>query len=677
MTKTKDCLSDIESLNKRYKEDITEKAFFGYPLASLLHAEDKLLAKDSPSVAYLSMEYGLAPNIYLGYEKAKMVAPKQDWQHDLFSNLRDIDYYVPLHVEKRPDMPIYSGGLGVLAGDTVKSAADLGISMVAIGILWHQGYFKQNLWFQYGQVPEPVQWDPEHFPGLVPLKTRVKIDLLQDVVHLKLWKYYVYSRDKSHVVPLILLDSNLPENTHKVSRLTAQLYRSDDAWLKILQRVVLGIGGIQALEALGYNIGCYHLNEGHAAFAFVEKAKGIAAEDQLKALQSQFVYTCHTPVVAGHDRFDLDLAAQVLPGEYMDVLRHHAVEPQQPQSINLTHLAMTVCTRVNAVSQKHGEVMRLQFPQFNEKIQAVTNGVHHSTWMSEPIAALLEEFSKQIGPWREDPTCLKEVTKLKSDGKFREGLWNAHRINKEALCKIFQNWKFREDVLTVCWARRLAGYKRPNMILHDLDRLLKIAKDIGGLQIILSGKAHPNDRVGVGFVNELLNRIDALEGQKDLLRVLMLDNYDTFLGKLLASSVDIWLNNPLPPFEASGTSGMKAIANGVVQLSTLDGWVVEAANHGIGKIFGYKPKPGEIGNEQDFKMDEDAAALYTALDKLSKLYLAARSTGPENPENAWVDMMIHCIAQAGFFNTHRMVREYQSKIWTLPKDHHAKSKAMA
>ncbi len=667
--KSKDPIALIESLGKRYKDDITEKYFFGYPMSSLLHAEEKLLSADSSSVAYFSMEYGLAPNIYHGFENAILAAPKPDRHQNMFSNLRNIDYFVPLQVEKRADLPIYSGGLGILAGDTVKSSADLGVSMVAVGILWNQGYFKQNLWWRYGQFPEPVEWNTEHFPGLVPLKTRITIPLLHETVQLKLWKYYMYSRDKKHVVPLVLLDTNIPENSEKIRSLTAQLYRSDDAWLKVMQRIVLGVGGIQALKALDYKVDCYHLNEGHAAFAFVEMAQGLN-EEQIKALESQFVYTCHTPVIAGHDRFDLELGAQILQQPAMDILRRYALEHPGSSTVNLTQLCIGVCSRVNAVSQKHGEVMRLQFPAYAQKIQAITNGVHNATWISDAIANALEKFDKQIGPWRENPTRLKDVAKLKDNKGFREAIWDAHQENKRALCQRFEKWRIKEDILTVTWARRLAGYKRPTMILHDLERLLEVAHSIGGLQIFMAGKAHPNDTVGFGYVNEILNQIDALEPHKDILRIVMLDNYDTFWGKTLASSVDIWLNNPLPPFEASGTSGMKAIANGVLQLSTLDGWVVEAADAEIGKIFGYRAKQGEVGNEEDFRMDADAKSLYKALEEMGIAYRAAHAMSAGEPSNAWVTQMIHCIEQSGFFNTHRMVEEYRSKIWTLKHTHH-------
>jgi glycogen phosphorylase len=209
----------------------------------------------------------------------------------------------------------------------------------------------------------------------------------------------------------------------------------------------------------------------------------------------------------------------------------------------------------------------------------------------------------------------------------------------------------------------LAGYKRPHLILHDLKSLLTVAERCGGMQIVLAGKAHPNDRIGFEFVKEILDRIDELENHKDLIRVIMLENFDTFWGKLLSTSVDIWLNNPLPPFEASGTSGMKAILNGVPQLTTLDGWVVEAAHQDIGRTFGYSPKGGEIGNEGDWKMDDDAKALYQTLEEMGTLYRDSAAKGPGDQKNAWVTMMIHCVAQAHHFNTHRMLKDYQSNIW--------------
>lgn len=658
-------IAQIENWEERYQDDIDEKTFFGRSMAVIKKAEEKLLAPEIRSVAYFSMEYGLAPNIYHPFKAVKSVNPKNmHYDHEVFSNMRAMDYFHGLHVERPPDLPIYSGGLGVLAGDTLKSSVDLGVSLVGIGILWHEGYFEQKFLFHDGQVPLAMLWDPNYFPGLIPLKHRVKIQLKSDTIHLKLWKYYVYSHDEKHVVPLVLLDANLPENSDEIRKLTHRLYRSDSEWWKFLQRTILGMGGIQALEALGYAIDWYHLNEGHAAFAYIEKACGLNDKER-EDLQKKFGYTCHTPVAAGHDRFSLHLAEQILPEDKMNLIRALGMDPHQHEMINLTHLAMNSASKINAVSQLHGKVTQHQFPEFRNKLQAITNGVHHLTWVSEPVAKVLDTFSEKIGAWRKDPTCLKKVEKLIDDESFRDALWRAHQENKEKLCHLLSAWKMDKDVFTIAWARRIAGYKRPSLLLHQIEKLIKIAKEKGPIQILIAGKAHPNDNVGMGIISDMLSRIDQLNMRYEDLKVIMLENYDTYFGKLLTSSVDVWLNNPLPPLEASGTSGMKAILNGVIQMSTLDGWVAEAEKAGIAKIFGYRAEGGHIDSEFNLRMDEDSGALYETLDPLVSLYYATNRKGVVNQKSEWVDMMTHCIATAGFFNTHRMVGEYASKMWDV------------
>ncbi len=658
-------ISQIENWEERYEDDIDEKSFFGRPMSVLKKAEESLLSSEVRSIAYFSMEYGLAPNIYHPFKAVKSVNPKNmHYDHEVFSNMRAMDYFHGLHIERPPDLPIYSGGLGVLAGDTLKSSVDLGVSLVGIGILWHEGYFEQKFLFHDGQVPMAMLWDPNYFPGLVPLKNRIKIQLKSDTIHLKLWKYYVYSHDEKHVVPLVLLDSNLPENSEEIRKLTHRLYRSDSEWWKFLQRTILGMGGILALDELGYSIDWYHLNEGHAAFAYIEKACSLN-DNQREGLQKKFGYTCHTPVAAGHDRFSLHLAEEILPEDKMNLIRAMGLDPHQPEMINLTHLAMNATSRINAVSQLHGEVTRLQFPSFKDKLQAITNGVHHLTWVSESIAKLLDEFHGKIGLWRKDPTCLKKVEKLLHDESFREGLWKAHQENKEKLCHLLSSWKMGKNVFTIAWARRIASYKRPSLLLQHVDKLLEIAKKRGPIQILIAGKAHPNDNVGMGIISDMLSRIDELNMRYDDLKVIMLENYDSYFGKLLTSSVDVWLNNPLPPFEASGTSGMKAILNGVVQLSTFDGWVAEAEDSGIGKIFGYRAKGGQMDSEFNLRMDEDSQALYEALDGMIALYYQTNRKGTVSLKSEWIDMMIRCIAAAGFFNTHRMVEEYATKMWDV------------
>ncbi|MEI8345328.1 MAG: alpha-glucan family phosphorylase, partial [Candidatus Omnitrophota bacterium] len=559
-------LVPVENFESQYVADITEYSFFGAPLEPILKAEQNLLDKNVRSIAYFSMEYGLSTNTYSPLMRREAVSEKNlSSEHHVFSNLRAMDYYLSLNTEYRMDLPIFSGGLGVLAGDTLKSCSDKGVSLTAVGILWNKGYFKQNFWFKNGQIPEENDWDPATYPGLVPLKTTVDIFLKKETIRLKLWKYYVYSFDHKHVIPLILLDSNVTENSDFAKLLTGQLYRSDSAEWKILQRIILGIGGMKALEALGYALDVYHMNEGHAALAFIEKVKK-TPEAEVDELRRHFAYTCHTPVAAGHDRFQKRAMQDILLDNDFALTKKYGQDNDYGDLINLTELAMNASDHVNAVAQKHGEVTRLQFPRYRDKIQAITNGIHAPTWISKSICELFDR-TEPLKNWRNDPTSLKQILTLRDNHAFRGELWQAHQKEKENLCGLLRSWQFKPEAFTVCWARRIAAYKRPSLILQDVHRLLDIANRLGPIQIIFAGKAHPKDDLGFTYVNDMLSTIDTLAPDIDKLRVAMLENYDTYFGKLLTNSVDVWLNNPLPPFEASGTSGMKAILNGVLQLS--------------------------------------------------------------------------------------------------------------
>ena len=657
-------LVPVEGFTDRYAGDVTESDFFGLPLQPILKAESDLLSPSVRSIAYFSMEYGLSTNTYNVLNSHRAPDERNESRdHHVFSNMRAMDYYVSVDAAHRLDLPIFSGGLGVLAGDTLKSAADRHVSMAAVGILWNKGYFKQNFWFKDGQIPEETDWAPLSYPGLLPLEIAVNVPLRRETVHLKLWKYFVYAHDRSHVVPLILLDSDVPQNSPFMRKLTDQLYRSDNTDWKILQRVILGIGGMKALEVLGYSLSRYHLNEGHAALAFVEKVKKVP-DSGVAALKTHFGYTCHTPVAAGHDRFQKKALQDILRDEDFALVKKYGQDPDNGDLVNLTYLAMNTCRHVNAVAQKHGAVTRLQFPQYKDKIQAITNGVHSHTWISEPITGLLDGYTKEIGDWHRDPTLLAKVASLKHKASFRTSLWEAHQANKRRLAGMLKSWRIEPDVFTICWARRIAAYKRPSLILQDIQRILEIAKRVGPIQILFAGKAHPKDDLGFTYVNEMLSAIDSLEPHRDLVRVLMLENYDTYFGKLLTSSVDVWLNNPLPPFEASGTSGMKAIMNGVLQLSTLDGWVVEAENMDIGWIFGWRHQGDEIGDERDLRLKEDSSELYRILEEIVALYYRTNKNGVLDASSPWIDKMANAITAGGFFNTDRMVAEYQSKIWS-------------
>ncbi len=663
----KDFISSIEGFQNNYANDINEEYFFGFPTIPILNAENSLFSSDVKSVAYFSMEYGIAPSIYNSFSlKRPMDERNQFFQHEVFSNYWLCDYLFKIQIDKMLDIPIYGGGLGVLAGDLMKSAADLGYSVAGIGVLWNKGYFKQNFWYKHGQVPEELTWNPHTYPGLIPLKNIVSISTQEGPLHLRLWKYYVYSYDKKNACPIILLDSNVEINKEHFRKLTDQLYRSDEVWWKIFQRSILGIGGMKALESLGYHIDRYHLNEGHASFAFLEKYVQMDDKskiEQLEQLKSRFVYTCHTPVAAGHDRFHLHDVARILGPEYVEAAQRFGREHPHSDQVNLTFLALNNCHKVNAVAIKHGEIMRMQFPAFANKVVSITNGIHIHTWISESFRQLFDLYSKSLGDWRRDPESLVNVSTLADDDSFRRNLFNAHQTNKRNFIEVVKPWGLREDIFTLGWARRIAGYKRPALLFHKIEQILKLAYNIGPIQIILAGKAHPNDNIGAAHIDEILDHINQLNEHKDAVKVLILENYDTYFGKLLTNSVDVWLNNPLPPFEASGTSGMKAIINGVLQLSTLDGWMVEAEFDDIGWIFGYRHQGLEIGSETNLRLDEDSQALCTVLEEVMKLYYATYSKGQVNVQSVWITKMINCIKRSAFFNTQRMIRHYHEKMW--------------
>lgn len=655
-------LVPVDRFDERYSADICGESYFGMPLEPIVACERRLRDSHRKSLAYFSMEYGLATSFYNKYAARQPLNPQNKTQeHEVFSNYRLADYFFTLKTDTIIDLPIYSGGLGVLAGDTVKTMADYHLSAAAIGMLWNAGYFRQKFWFKYGQSPEEMHWDMYSYPGLIPLKGTVGVSLRAEEVRLRLWKYYIFNYKRDYALPLILLDSNVEENTQLNRHLTDQLYRSDNAWIRIMQRVILGMGGVAALQALNYTIDMYHLNEGHAVFAFVAKARGLPPQAAQEALKKHFVYTCHTPVAAGHDRFSVADLGKTLKDEDIGIIEYYGKDSSG--TANLTVLAMNASAAINAVAGNHQKVMHLQFPAYAARIGAVTNGVHTHTWISDSMMKVLEKYSPEIGDIKANPMALENVGRLRGDNDFRRDVWQAHQANKSVLCDLLGAWGFRRDVFTICWARRVAAYKRPSLIVQDVERLIGIAKKYGPLQIVFAGKAHPQDNLGFTFINEMLDTIDGLADVYDLLKIVMLENYEISLAKILTSGVDVWLNNPLPPFEASGTSGMKAVLNGVIQLSTLDGWVVEAQDRAIGRIFGYRNPEGAVGDESQLHMADDARALYEALDDLAQLYYKTNAGGNVDYASQWLDIMINCIACGSYFNTYRMLDEYKQFAW--------------
>jgi starch phosphorylase len=536
----------------------------------------------------------------------------------------------------------YSGGLGILAGDTIRSGADLRVPMVAVTLLYRKGYFRQRLEADGWQREEPTSWAFEKL--LEEESPRAQVQIEGRTVHLRAWRYDVRG-EGGHTVPIYFLDADLSENSEWDRGLTQSLYGGDDHY-RISQEVILGIGGVRMLRALGYNeIDTFHLNEGHAALltlALLDEAakeagrESIIAQDR-DAVRNHCVFTTHTPVPAGHDKFPLELARKVI-GERDDFFGLEGVLYER-NTLNMTYLALSLSRYVNGVARKHGEVSRLMFAGYT--IDAITNGVHAATWVSAPFREL---FDRIIPSWRQDNFSLRSALSIP-----REELWGAHRQSKKQLLGLVNHETgagMDENILTIGFARRAATYKRADLLFRDMERLKRISNEVGKIQIIYGGKAHPRDHEG----KELIKRIFWAKNQlQHDIQVAYLENYNMTLGAMITSGVDIWLNTPEPPMEASGTSGMKAALNGIPNLSVLDGWWIEGHIEGLTGWSIGEPVHGK-GEERDHA--QDAPSLYDKLEQaVVPLFYHDRAR--------FMDMMAYSIAINGsFFNTQRMVQEY-------------------
>lgn len=558
--------------------------------------------------------------------------------------------YFSMEIGLDPNMPTYAGGLGVLAGDTIRSAADLEIPMVAVTLLHRRGYFYQRLDKQGWQHEEPVAWPITDF--CKPIPQRVTVDIESRTVHVAAWQFRVRG-ESGHEVPVYLLDTDLPENQPWDRTLTDQLYGGDE-YYRLCQEVVLGIGGYRLLRELGYNhVRRFHMNEGHAALlvlALLEEKlasrsyeQGVPA-DLIDAVREQCVFTTHTPVPAGHDQFAPDLAHRVLGDRRCSWLK----DCGHDQSLNLTQLALRGSRFVNGVAMKHGEVSQSLFPGY--PIHSITNGVHAVTWAAPAFHALYDRY---LPDWRRDQLSLRYAISIPSDA-----IWNAHQEAKRMIVEQVNrdtNAGFDRDVLTLGFARRAATYKRGALIFHDIERLAKIAEQQGPLQIVFGGKAHPRDQEGKHLIHRIHEFREALRGR---IRIAYLPNYDMTLAKLLCAGVDVWLNTPLPPMEASGTSGMKAAVNGVPSLSVLDGWWIEGH---VEDVTGWS-----IGDRVDTCTEPSggrdvchAAALY---DKLEQKVMPCFYKDRER----FIHIMRQAIAlNGGFFNTQRMMAQYLHNAYRL------------
>ncbi len=574
--------------------------------------------------------------------------------------------YFSMEIALENAMPSYSGGLGVLAGDTIRAAADLRLPMVAVSLLYRRGYFTQRLAEDGSQTEEPVEWRVEDFLQEEPAQASVSIENRR--LDLRCWRYTVKGV-RGFEVPVYFLDADLPSNAVSDRNLTGTLY-GGDSYYRLCQEVVLGIGGVRILRALGYNdLTRYHMNEGHAALLSLELLAEEAREagrasirgEDIEKVRGKCVFTTHTPVPAGHDRFPMEYLTRVFPKqtEFLDLKDASAADfmkrvLQAEQSypgiqeaarggatLNLTQLALSLSTYVNGVAKVHGETSRQMFPHV--PIEAITNGVHAGTWTSPAFQQL---FDRYIPSWREDNYSLRGALGLPA-----EDVWSAHLIAKHELFEEVRKktgLNFDDEVFTIGFARRATGYKRADLILADLDRLRQIAKNAGAFQIIYAGKAHPNDGGGKDIIRHIFQAKKAL---RKAVPIVFLDDYNLDLGGKITSGVDLWLNTPQFPLEASGTSGMKAALNGVPSLSILDGWWVEGHIEGVtGWSIGESRRVASVGVATDNAAE--AESLYSKLEGvILPLYYAERSR--------FLGIMQHAIAINGsFFNTQRMVQQY-------------------
>jgi starch phosphorylase len=557
--------------------------------------------------------------------------------------------YFSMEIGLEPAMPTYAGGLGVLAGDIVRAAADRGLPFMAVTLLHRKGYFRQRLDRGGHQREEPMEWPVEQ--QLEPLPARITVDIAGRRVTVRAWRRTVTGQSGSSV-PVYFLDTNLAENAPEDRTLTDFLYGGDAAY-RLAQEVVLGIGGVRMLRALEYeDIARFHLNEGHSALLVIElvaerlRAAGrtTATDDDVDEVRHLCVFTTHTPVPAAHDQFSPDLAERVLGPTPMSQLMHRCC---YGGALNMTYLALNFSHYVNGVAMRHGEVSRQMFGGY--AIDAITNGVHAATWVSAPFATL---FDRHMPGWRRDNFSLRYAL-----GIPRHEVWDAHVAAKLQLLEVVnraQSPPFDPSVLTIGFARRASAYKRADLLVSDADRLRAVAAAAGRLQIVYAGKAHPHDEQGKRVIERVFSARQALRNE---IAIAYLEDYDIDMARLVTAGADVWLNTPHPPLEASGTSGMKAALNGVPSLSVLDGWWLEGHVEGVtGWAIG---DDGRRPLEQPVDIAAHASALYDKLER-TVLPLFYRS------RDRFVDVMRYAIALNGsFFTAQRMLQEYVLKAYSL------------
>ena len=656
------------------------------PIMFLKLVSQEKLEKASKDDAFLK-KYDKVVNDFENYMNAKSTYFSKKYPE----NKDDLIAYFSAEYGLDETMPIYSGGLGILSGDHLKSASDMGIPLVAVGLLYKKGYFHQEIDGQGRQKTLYKDINLDYLP-LKPVKDKYDKDLIITLkmplkrLYLKVWKVEVGR------VSLYLMDSDIEENIEEYRDITTTLYGGDQE-RRIQQEMCLGMAGVSLLDKLGYKPSVYHMNEGHSAFLTLELTKNIIKTKEISfdlakdIVTAKTVFTTHTPVPAGNDIFPIELVLKYFDkfwtklGITKDKFLELGMKPndKEKNTFNMGILALKISGRKNGVSKLHGAVSRELFsdvwpviPSNETPIDYVTNGVHTCSWLAPTIKDLYNEYLRPY--WQDniqDDEIWKDIYKIPNDQ-----LWKIHMSRKEKLLKIVKesttnrlrraNYSYEEidkivdsldsNILTIGFARRFATYKRATLIFKDLERITKIFNEKNmPVQIIFAGKAHPKDTEG----QELIKYIHELSLKPQFKgKIFILENYNIGMSRYLISGVDVWLNNPRRPLEASGTSGQKAAINGVINFSVLDGWWAEGYNQKNGWAIGTNAEY-QSNEEQD---EEDAKSLYYTLEnKIIPMYYTKNEKGYSD---MWLEMMKNCIVtNAGRYSTARMLQDYLQKLY--------------
>ncbi len=678
--------------------------FFGVTQQVFDQVWGNLTRSDGDSIAYVSMEIGADPDVF---------HPVKDWleKEGITENPSpQLNAWLQKYLSGPRKIPNYSGGLGVLAGDTLKSFADMRIPALAISLLYREGYFSQIVDSKVGQIDHATRWTPETTPTLFqlqdpqspgrPLTIQIPFhngQLKPTMIRAHVWMKLEIAGELDYFVPEFLLDYSLPEAPAWVMESAHQLYNAKSAIIKANQRRMLGSAILPLLEALGFTAQTIHLNEQHGVTVtlhlilqelqtslgdtFLDSMNDADILAAAERVSRKIVYTIHTPVKAGHDRFSRDLYSAISHNTFQRILNLLAHDEEASHEYNFTAMAMRINRAINSVSRLHRDVTKKQFPAFSHKIKAITNGVHHLTWISENRAACFNSIPS-LQNWRTDPSCFAAVAShdLPQLAQALEHAWSAD--NRQLIDFVNTMLKSHREQMVVTWidppnhlsslpetewlkpgvftlgfARRFSTYKRADLIFDDIDRLSDILIEHNSpVNFLFAGKAHPADEPGKSVLKLILdNQEELYTRSKGLGKLVFIPGYDMHVAKLMVSGVHAWLNSPKRPLEASGTSGMKAAMNGVPNISIMDGWWVEGYHEGqTGWKFGHEGpvEDADLSEAPDALLyTEDAAAFYDLLPSVLQTFYA-------QPKSYVVRALNNLQLNIPIFNTHRMSAEY-------------------